>query len=107
MLAGPGADLRGIAQHFVGVEVAFEHERTQAAPAAARHISGAAQFQQEHRLAVKVTDAVLAQHVEVLALEPVAGEQRAVGVHQKPFRAAGHGQPPGHLWVEYCSSPAC
>jgi hypothetical protein len=62
-------------------------------PAAARHLAGAAQLQQEHRLAVEVADAMLAQHVQVLALEPVAGEQRAVGVHQKPFRAAGHGQP--------------
>jgi len=70
-------------------------------------VGGAAQLQQEHRLAVEVADAVLAQYVQVLALEPVTSEQRAVVVHQEPFRAAGHGQPAVDLRVDYCGSPAC
>ena len=67
---------------------------------------GAAQLQQEHRLAVEVADAVLAQYVDVLALEPVAGKQRAVVIEQKAFRAARHGPAAGLIGVQYCSGPA-
>ncbi len=54
-----------------------------------------------------MADAVLAEHVQPLALEPVAWKQSTVVIHQEPRRAAGDGPAAGDLRVEYCGSPAC
>ena len=61
MFAGPRADLRGVTEYFVNGVIAIEHERPQTFPVAARHVAGAAQFEQVHRLAVEMADAVLGE----------------------------------------------
>ena len=76
----PGADLRGIGQHFVQPVIALQHEAAQALPTASRHVAGGIEFEQVHRLAVKMADTVFGEHRQVLALEPFPREQRAIGV---------------------------
>ena len=107
VLARPGADLRGVTQDRVSLGIPFEHERAQAPPAATGDLAGTGQLKQKHWLAIEVADAVLAQHLQFLALEPVALEQRALFPDQKALRAVGHGQAGGDLRVEYCGRPAC
>jgi len=58
----PGADLRGIGQHFVQPVIALQHEAAQALPTASRHVAGGIEFEQVHRLAVKMADAVFGEH---------------------------------------------
>ena len=54
-------DLRGVAQDFVQRVIALQHECPQALPAAARHVGGAVEFQQVHRLAVLSSSVVVIQ----------------------------------------------
>ncbi|MNE69395.1 hypothetical protein D3C80_1651150 [compost metagenome] len=106
MLTGPGADLCGVPQHLVQRVVAVEHEGPQPLPVATRHLAGRLEFQQVHRLAVQVTDAVLGENRQALALEPFTREQRAIVIEQKTFGAAGHGPAACYVSVEYRGGPA-
>jgi hypothetical protein len=42
-----------------------------------------------------MTDAMLGQNRQVLALEPFTGEQRAIVIEQKAFGLRATAQPPG------------
>ena len=107
MLPRPGADLRGVAQHFVEGVITLQHEAAQALPAATRHFARRVEFQQVHRLTVEVADAVFGKHRKLLALEPFPREQRAVGIMQKALAAAGDGPAAGGVVVQQrCGSPA-
>ncbi|MNC59635.1 hypothetical protein D3C75_1094570 [compost metagenome] len=90
MLTGPGADLRGIPQQLVGVEIPLQHELAQALPGATRHILMAAQLKQVDRLAIEMANAMLAQHFQVLALEPLTREQRTIAIDEKALAATGN-----------------
>ncbi|MNG41782.1 hypothetical protein D3C84_1311810 [compost metagenome] len=49
----------------------------------------AAQLKQVHRLTIEMAYAMLAEHIQVLTLEPFAREQCAVAVDEKALAATG------------------
>ncbi len=87
VVIGPGPDLGGKTQHAEGLGVTLHHQLAQADPGRAWHVGGARQFEEEDFIVTEVADAMLGKDGQVLALQPVTGEQHTIAVRQESLAA--------------------
>ncbi len=106
MLADPGADLRGVAEQAKQVRVNLLHELTQPLPARTRHIGGDIQFEEKDRLAIEMTQPLLAEQRQLQTLEPVPRKQNTAVVDQELLPAMHHCPAPRQRGVEQRRLPA-